>query len=151
MRNRGHVFNQVDLQTGGLQSTDRGFTAGAGALHIHFHGLKAVFHRRAGGGFRRRLGGKRSRFPRTAEAELTGAGPRKSIALRVGDSNDSIVKRGLDMRGATFNILAFLAAAGYTLARSSFSSSDSSTSSYFFLLAMVFFGPLRVRALVLVR
>ena len=144
MGNRGHVFDQADLESGGLQSADRGFAAGARAFDVHINALQTMLHSRFGSGFGSGLRREGSGFPRTAEAQLTGARPGQRVALRIGDGHDGIVKGGLDMSSATLNILAFLRAVVFAAA-------ILIPPAYFFLLAIVFFGPLRVRALVLER
>ena len=73
MGNRGHVFDHVDLKSGGLQGADSGFTAGARSLDEHFDGFQAVLHRGFRGGLGSRLSGEGGGFPRTAEAQLTSA------------------------------------------------------------------------------
>ena len=88
MGNRGHVFNHVDLESGGLQGADRGLTAGAGSFDEHLDNLQSVLHRRASSGFSSGLRRVGSGFPGTAEAQLAGAGPGQSIALGVGDGDN---------------------------------------------------------------
>ncbi len=143
MGDRGHIFNHIDLESSSLQGTDCSLSAGTGTLNINLDRLETMLHSGLGSGFSRRLCGKWGGFTGTAESKFTCAGPRKSIALRVGDSNDGIVKRGLNMHNATFNIFALLAASGCcTFARTGFSSSHSSISSLFFLVGNGPFGTL---------
>ena len=72
----------------------------------------------------------------------------QGVALCIGNGNHGIVERGADMHLTLFNILALTTALHNFLA---FSSSHLHSPPYFFLLATVRFGPLRVRALVLER
>ena len=115
MGNGRYILDHAYVQAGGLQSADSGFTAGAGALYIDLNGLHAMLHSQAGGGFSRGLRGKGSGFPGASEAQLTGAGPGDRIALRIGNGDNGIVKCGLDMGSAAFNVLALTAAAYCTL------------------------------------
>ena len=72
------------------------------------------------------------------------------IALYVGDGHDGIVEGGLDMSRATFDIFASHGVCEWLFSLLLLPS-QLSLPDYFFLLAIVFFGPLRVLALVLVR
>src|SRR5699024_4228303 len=103
------------VQAGSLQGADGGLAAGARALYVDFDALHAVLHRQAGRGLSGGLGGERSRFPGTAEAQLARAGPGYRVALGIGDGDDGVVERRLDMGGAALDILALAAAADHTL------------------------------------
>ena len=67
-------------------------------------------------------------------------------------NNDCVIEGGLDMSRTAFNIFAFttLTCSG-TFFACSFCSHSNTSPTYFFLLAIVFFGPLRVRAFVFER
>ena len=149
MRNGGDVLDHVDLEASGLQSADSGFTALAGALDVHFDGLQAMLHSSLGSRLGSHLSGEGSGLSGTAEAQTTGGSPGQSIALEVGDGNHGVVEGGADMRGTLLDVLTLAASLDDLLSSSGFSHDISLL--YFFLLAMVFLGPLRVRALVLVR
>jgi hypothetical protein len=74
----------------------------------------------------------------------------RAFAVHVGNGYDGVVEAGLNMSRTAFNILAFAAAAGgwsFPVALAMLVSSLPFT----FSVAMVFLGPLRVRAFVLVR
>ena len=71
----------VTSRPSGLQGADGSLTAGAGALHEHFHGFQPMLHSGLGGGLSRDLGGKRRGLPGTAEAQLAGARPGQGVAL----------------------------------------------------------------------
>ncbi len=92
-------------------ATDSGFTACARALNIDFYALHAMLHSNLSRGLRSGLCCERRGLSGASEAELTGAGPGNSIALGIGDGNNGIVERGLNMSGATLNILALTASA----------------------------------------
>ena len=97
-------------------------------------------------GLGRHLGGERRALAGALEADVAGRRPGEDVALLVGDADDRVVERALDVRHAVGDVLA-LALAGPATAglglRHYFLT--------FFLPATVFFGPLRVRALVWVR
>ena len=88
MGDGGHVFDHRDFQSGGLQGTDCGFTAGTGALNVNLNGLQAMLHSGLGSGLSSRLSSEGSGLAGTAEAQLTGRSPRQSITLQIGDGDD---------------------------------------------------------------
>ena len=112
MRNRSDILDGVDFEAGGLQCTDCGFTSGTRALDIDFDGLHTMIDGNLCGGFSGILCSERSRFLRTAEAELAGAGPGYGVALKVSDRYDGVVEGGLNMSRTVFNRLAVAASAG---------------------------------------
>ena len=81
--------------------------------------------------------------------QAAGGGPGKGIALHIGNGDHGVVERGADMHGAPFNVLSLTAFCPRAAFR--FRLSHKSFPPYFFLLAMVRLGPLRVRAFVLER
>ena len=149
MGNGGDVLDHGDLQTSSLQRTNGSFTALAGALYINFYALQAMLHSSLGSHLSGGLGSKGSGLTGATETEAAGRSPGQCVALRIGQSDDGIIEAGLDMaapRSMFFfsrrrRITAFFATC---LAIFDFPP-------YFFLFAMVLAGPLRVRALVLVR
>ena len=164
---RRDVLDRTDLQAGGLQGADRGLAAGAGTLDEDVNLLHAVLLGAPGGGLGGELGGVGGRLARALEADLAGGAPGDDGALRVRQRDDGVVEGGLDVGVTVGNVLAVLAArlarGGAGLGRhSSFFVMRSSlrpalggarAAAYlaFFLPATVRLGPLRVRALVLVR
>src|SRR5699024_6169936 len=70
----------------------------------------------------------------------------KGVALRVRDGHDGVVEGGLDVCVTLGHVLL-----DYAAAAAGARSGALRCSHYFFFPAIVFFGPLRVRALVLVR
>src|SRR6185437_3630068 len=74
--------------------------ARARALDADFQRLDAVVQRHATGLLGRDLGGERSRLARTAETRATGGRPRQRIALAVGDGDDGVVERSMDVGDA---------------------------------------------------
>src|SRR6266540_3415723 len=107
---RGHVLDGADLEADGTQRTDRGLAAGAGTLHEHVDLAHAVLHRPPAGGLGGHLGGVRRRLARALEADGAGRGPRDHRARRVGDGDDRVVERALDVRVAGGHVLLLLAA-----------------------------------------
>src|SRR5712671_1805407 len=97
VRRGGDVLDQPDLQAGGLQRTDRGLAAGARPLDEDVDLADAVLLRLAAGVLGGELRGERRRLARALEADVTGAGPRDHVPLRVGDRDDRVVERALDV------------------------------------------------------
>ena len=130
-----------------LDDAHRGVAARARALDLHLDAAQAVLHGGAGGLLGGHLGGERRALARALEADATRRRPRDDVALGVGDRHDRVVERALDVHDTDGDVLA-LALAGATPAWLRLGHYFLTA---FFLLATVFFGPLRVRALVCVR
>ena len=105
-----------------------------------------MLHRSLGSGLSRGLGSERSGLLGTTEAQSAGGSPGQGVAVGVGHGDHGVVKGRADMHGALFDRLALTTALDNFL----YCFSHLHIPPYFFLFAMVFFGPLRVRALVLV-
>ena len=151
MGNRCHVRDGSDTDAQSTQGANRGFTAWAGSLDFDVQVLNALFDSCTTSHFRSNLSCKRSRLARTLEALATRRGPRQSVALAVGDGDDRVIERSVNVSNAVRNILTdFLANALSCVICRRFSHSDLSIS-YFFKAAAPLRGPLRVRALVRVR
>src|SRR5439155_27373229 len=88
MRNRRDVLDGRDLETGGLQRTDRGFAARSGPLDPHLDLLEAHLERGARGVLRGDLGGERGALAGALEADLARARPRHDVPIGVGDGDD---------------------------------------------------------------
>src|SRR5207247_8415491 len=71
--------------------------AGAGALDVYVHTLEPVLQGAAGRLLCRHLGGERRALLRPLEADGAGAGPGDHLALRIGDRDNRVVERGLDV------------------------------------------------------
>src|SRR3954465_14013529 len=140
------VLDARDLETGGLQGADRGLAARARALHEDLDLLHALLDALARGRVGRHLGGERRGLARALETGAAGGLPRDHVALAVGERDDRVVERRLDVRLADGDVLLDLAAAALR----------SAGSRHYFLPAFFLpatcmrFGPLRVRALVFV-
>src|SRR5689334_21685261 len=146
VRDRGHVLDAGDLDACVLDRADGGLTAGAGALDHDVDLADAVLHGAAGALLGRHLGGERGALARPLEPDVAGRGPGEDVAVLVGDRDDGVVERALDVRDAVGDVLALLAT-GPTASGAGLGHYRAT----FFLPATVFLGPLRVRAFVWVR
>src|SRR5581483_4901723 len=93
------------------------------------------------------LGGERRRLARPLEAGRAGGLPHDHVAVLVGERDDRVVERRLDVRLTDRDVLPD-ATARATAGRSC---SARGRHYFFFPRPTVFFGPFRVRALVFVR
>src|SRR5690606_7218919 len=150
VRLRRDVGDRADLEAGGLQRTDRGLPAGTGALHEHVHLLHAVLGGLARGVLGGHLGRERRGLARALEPDVARGRPRDHGTVGVGDRDDRVVERALDVGLAHGDVLLLLAADLLRPGRSAAAGRHYFLPA-FFLPATVFFGPLRLRALVLVR
>src|SRR3954454_23290047 len=106
----GDVGDGADLEAGGLEGTDRGLPAGAGALHEHVDLLHAVLGGLAGGVLRGHLRGERRGLAGALEADVARGRPSDHGTRRVGDRDDGVVERALDVGVARGDVLLLLAA-----------------------------------------
>src|SRR3712207_1893611 len=104
------VLDRADLEADRAQGADRGLTARARALDEDVDLLHAVVHRPAAGRLGGHLRGERGRLARALEADGAGRGPRDHRAGGVGDRDDGVVERALDVRFALRDVLLLLAA-----------------------------------------
>src|SRR5438094_510952 len=97
VRHRRDVVDAEDLEARRGERPDGRLAAGARTLHEHVDLLQAVLL----GPARRGLGGElrreRRRLPRPLEPDVAGARPRQRVALQVGDRDDRVVERRLDV------------------------------------------------------
>src|SRR3954447_11547349 len=143
---RGDVLDAGHFETGGLERADRRLTTGAGTLHQPLDLLEALLDALAGSGIGRDLRGERRRLAGALEAGAAGGLPRDDVALAVGEGDDRVVERGLDVGLAEGDVLLRLAAA--TLR--ALGCGHYFFPAFFLPATDMRFGPLRVRALVLV-
>src|SRR5690606_31009441 len=99
--------------------TDRGLAARTRALHEHVDLLDAVLLRLAGSVLGGELRGERGALTRTLEADVARRRPRDDIALGVGDRDDRVVERALDVRVAVRDVLLIPATRLLSLLRAS--------------------------------
>src|SRR5205807_691245 len=120
--------------------------ARARALDEHVDLADPVLHRPAGALLGRQLSRERGRLARPLEAHVAGRGPGQHVALEIGDGDDRVVERALDVGHAVGDVLALTTprAAAARLGLGHYFLT-------FFLPATVFLGPFLVRALVWVR
>src|SRR6266705_2647602 len=105
VRHRRHVLDPGDLEPGRGERPDRRLAARAGALHEHVDLLQTVLLSTASGLLGCQLSGERRRLPRALEPDVAGAGPRDRVALQVGDRDDRVVERRLDVRLTVQDVL----------------------------------------------
>src|SRR5690606_10113192 len=146
VRAGGHVGDGADLEADTTERPDRRLAARARTLDVDVDLLHAVFHGLTTGGLGGHAGGVRRRLAGALESDGAAGGPRDHRAAGVGDRDVRVVERALDVGLALNDVLLLLAAhllgagalGGHRLP-------------HFFFPATVRLGPLRVRALVLVR
>src|SRR5438132_9924380 len=153
VRHRRHVLDPGDLEARRGERTDRGLPARTRALHEHIDPLETVLLRGARGLLGGELRGERSGLAGALEANVAGARPAEGVPLLVGDRDDRVVEGRLDVRLPVQDVL-LLATLG--LLRLGLGHAVRAPFPYFFfaiffLPAIAFFGPLRVRAFVWVR
>src|SRR3954468_10253918 len=104
------VLDGADLEADRTQGTDRGLAARARTLDEDVDLLHAVVHRPAAGGLGGHLRRERGGLARALEADGAGRGPRDHRTGRVGDRDDGVVERALDVGLALSDVLLLLAA-----------------------------------------
>ena len=93
----GDIGDRAHLEAGGLERADRGLTSRAGALDEHVDLLDAVLLRLAGRVLGGELGGEGRRLTRALEADVTRGRPGEDGTGGVGDRDDGVVERALDV------------------------------------------------------
>src|SRR5688572_2402503 len=106
----GDVLDGADLEADRTQGPDRRLAARARALDEDVDLLHAVVHRPAPGGLGGHLRGVRRGLAGALEADGAGRGPRDHRAGGVGDGDDGVVERALDVGFALSDVLLLLAA-----------------------------------------
>src|SRR5439155_18093837 len=112
VRQRGDVLDGLDGQAGGLQGGDGGFAARAWPLDANLDLLEAELGGPLGRRLGRALGGERRALAAAFEADRAGRGETQRVAVGVGDGDDGVVKRRLDVGDAPADVapgFAFLA------------------------------------------
>ncbi len=112
MRDGRNVGDHGDFQIACAQRADGGFSACAGALHENFDAAKAVFFCRFRRRFARLLRRKRGTLSGTFETEAARARPGDRVAAHIGNGNQSIVERGLDVNLTFINFFKLFAPSG---------------------------------------
>src|SRR5262245_8854764 len=104
------VLDGADLEADRTQGPDRRLAARARTLDEDVDLLHAVLHRPATRGLGGHLRGERGGLARALEADGAGRGPRDHRTGRVGDRDDRVVERALDVGLAHGDVLLLLAA-----------------------------------------
>src|SRR5690554_1992897 len=107
VRDRRDVLDPGDLDARLLDGADRGLATRARALHDDVDLADAVLHRGAGALLGGHLRGVGRGLLRALEADVAGRGPRQRVPVLVGDRDDRVVERALDVRDAVGDVLAF--------------------------------------------
>src|ERR1700674_2302277 len=105
VRHRCHVRNAGDLESQRVQGAYRRLTARARSLDPDLEVLDAAFLRRLARRFGSNLGRERRRLARALEAGTARRRPGKCIALAIGDGDDRVVERRVDMRNPFRDVL----------------------------------------------
>ncbi len=143
------VANAEHLEASGLERADRGLAAGAGALHENFDLLETLVDALASSGVSGHLRGERGRLTRTLEAGTTSGLPGNDVPW--GSVSETIVLLKEVLMWAWPSGMFF-----FGLRRPRAGRFGAGMISYYFLPGFFLpatcmrFGPLRVRALVLV-
>ena len=109
VRNRRRIHDAEDLEARSLERPDGGLPPGPRALHEHVDLADAVLLSAPAGGLGGELGSKRGRLPGSLEADVAGGRPRQCVARPVGDGDDRVVERRLDMGLAVDDVLLLFA------------------------------------------
>src|SRR4051794_6652798 len=97
MRDGGDVGDRGDLETGGLERADRLLATGARTLDVDLDLAHAVLHRALGGAIGGQGGGVRRALARALEPGHAGRAPAHDGTGHVGDRDDRVVERRLDV------------------------------------------------------
>src|SRR5690606_16122064 len=100
VRDRRHVDDVGDLVAHIVERTDGRLAAGARALDADFKRLHAVVEGGLASLLCGDLGSERGGLARTAETRAARSRPRQRIALAVGDGDDGVVERSVDVGDA---------------------------------------------------
>ena len=153
MWDRGNIGDVSDLITACIQCAYSRLTTWAGSLNTNVKILQTVFSGSVSCTFSGDLSSKRCALTGTAETRTTGGGPGKGVALAVGNGHDGVVEGSVDvcdtvpqLSSSPFYVNEYLALPYQNC--SCIKTTGRSSCCY---LRIGLRGPLRVRALVLVR
>src|SRR5205823_5159221 len=99
VRDRRDVGDRRDLEARRLERADRRLAAGARTTDEDLDRAEALVHRLARRVLRRDLRRVRGALAGALPAGGAGRGPRDHVPLRIGERDDRVVERGLDVRG----------------------------------------------------
>ena len=97
MRKRCYIGDANDAKTNGMQCAYRRLSTGTGTSHLHCNPPDTVLLCSLGSLGCGNLCSKRRTFARPLEPCSTSTGPAQSFALGVGNGNNGIVKRRVDV------------------------------------------------------
>src|SRR5438132_4980924 len=95
-----HIRDAADLETQCIEGAHRRLSSGTRALDAHLEILYAALLCCAAGLLGRDLGGERRRFSRALEPGGARCRPRQSVALAIGNGDDGVVERGVNVGDA---------------------------------------------------
>ncbi|BBQ76474.1 hypothetical protein WP3W18E01_04420 [Raoultella ornithinolytica] len=107
MRDRSHISNISDAETSGVQCTNGRFATRTRTFDHNFQILDAVFFYGFSATLCCNLSCKRSGFARTTETGTTGCCPTQCVTLTIGNGNDGVVKRSMDMSHAIRDLFSY--------------------------------------------
>src|ERR1700722_6109505 len=108
VRDRSRVFNVAHLDTGRGQSANGGFTSRTRAADPDLDAAHTVIARHYGRVRCGLLGGEWCALARSAESERAGTLPGEYVSGLIGNGDNGVVERSLDVRNAVGNVLALL-------------------------------------------
>src|ERR687895_1841841 len=106
MRDWGHVGDGGDLEAGRLERADRLLAAAARTLHEDLDLSHPMVHGASGGEVGGLGRGVRGTLPRALEAGQAGTAPADDVPARIGDGDEGVVERRLDVRVPDRHVLA---------------------------------------------
>src|SRR5690242_11615309 len=105
VRNRRHIGDRGDLDAKTMQCAHCRLATRAGTLDPHFEVLHAVFHRHTAGRLGSNLRRERRGLARALEALTARGRPGKRVALTIGDRDDGVVERRVNVNHALGDVL----------------------------------------------
>jgi hypothetical protein len=106
VRNRCHVFDQLHVQTGRLQRSDRTFASGTGALHADFNVTHSELRRFLSRLLGSTLTSEGSAFATSFESAGSSAGPAQSVTLVISNGYGRVVESSADMGNTAADVSA---------------------------------------------
>src|SRR5262249_22238874 len=106
VRERGHVFDGLDVKPGSLESGDRGLAASSRTFHPHFDLFDTKLGSLGGTLLGRPLSGERRALAAALEPNRTARRVTQRVAVGVGDGDDRVVERALHVGNATADVAA---------------------------------------------
>src|SRR5262249_25647037 len=103
------VLDGLDGQAGGLQGGNGRLASGAGTLDAHLDLLEAELAGPLGGDLGGPLGGERRALARALEPDRSGRRITERVAVGVGDGDNGVVERRLDVGDAPADVASLLA------------------------------------------